>query len=259
MVDVDSCRSHLAEVRNLFWEAPLLTRPMYYLLEYIRSTSTARGFMPTLEEMRSAMRMSSKSGVHRLLLGLEERGFLRRTPWRARAIELVAKPFPATSDAVTSEPITRPTWALPERTSTVRLVSLAVSGSRLLPFRGVVAAGGTPKASDAVPPSTVSVPGSLVGPESHAVYRVRGSDFVSAGLVDGDMVVAQVGGLPCEGRPVVVVPVEGRSYLVLAGRSGPSFVAVFPRSAVPSRIVPGASISELLPVRAMFRADMAWT
>ena len=93
----------------------MLTKKQHQLLVFIRERMTADGIAPSFDEMKEALKLKSKSGIHRLITALEERGFLRRLPHRARALEVVKLPDNAT-DRLPDRGVDRPSRERPDRT-----------------------------------------------------------------------------------------------------------------------------------------------
>jgi len=126
---------------------------------------------PSFDEMRDALGLASKSGVHRLVSGLEERGYIRRLDNRARAIEIL-KPLTAAAGSVV--------------TRAVETASNLVS----LPLLGRIAAG-TPIEALSDPTNHLEIPASMVGSGEHFALEIIGDSMVGAGILDGDTVVIQ--------------------------------------------------------------------
>ncbi|MDD2325545.1 MAG: transcriptional repressor LexA [Alphaproteobacteria bacterium] len=164
----------------------MLTRKQKDLLYLIRDRLVAEGVPPSFDEMKTALGLRSKSGIHRLITGLEERGFVRRLPHRARALEVLRLPDDAPDQAV-------PTLKTKVR-DTVRKVADTVVEPLTLPLYGRIAAG-TPieaisdvQRSMAVPPSLISTAKGGISGE-HYVLEVAGDSMIEAGIMDGDHVI----------------------------------------------------------------------
>ena len=149
----------------------MLTRKQSELLTYLSDHMQQHDVPPSFDEMRDALGLASKSGVHRLVSGLEERGYIRRLANRARAIEIL-KPVTAAADGV----ITR----------AVETASNLVS----LPLLGRIAAG-TPIEALSDPTNHLEIPASMVGSGEHFALEIVGDSMVGAGILDGDTVVIQ--------------------------------------------------------------------
>ena len=147
----------------------MLTRKQSELLSYLSDHMQQHDVPPSFDEMRDALGLASKSGVHRLVSGLEERGYIRRLANRARAIEILK---PAAAGGVV--------------TRAVETASNLVS----LPLLGRIAAG-TPIEALSDPTNHLEIPASMVGSGEHFALEIVGDSMVGAGILDGDTVVIQ--------------------------------------------------------------------
>ena len=182
----------------------MLTRKQLELLELINTRMQRDGVPPSFDEMKDALNLRSKSGIHRLITALEERGFIRRLAHRARAIEVVRMPEtleqrfePRVIDGGARPAPQPPRNALP------------VSGAALeLPVMGRIAAG-TPIEAISEVSHTIAVPGSMLsGQGQHYALEVRGDSMIDLGINDGDIVVIREQGT-AENGDIVVALVEG--------------------------------------------------
>jgi repressor LexA len=148
----------------------MLTAKQRELLIFIDARLRQDGVSPSFDEMREALDLKSKSGVHRLISALEERGFIRRLPNRARALEVVKLPETSPSSAIVT-PI-RPA---------VRAVA---NDSMEIPLHGRIAAGTPIEALQGT--ETFAVPAALLGPGEHYALEVSGDSMVEEGILDGD-------------------------------------------------------------------------
>jgi repressor LexA len=183
----------------------MLTRKQRDLLEFIHKRVQRDGVPPSFDEMKEALDLRSKSGIHRLITALEERGFIRRLAHRARAIEIVKMPEamerPGFSPRVIEgdRPAAKPAGAMP------------VSGASAtdVPVMGRIAAG-TPIEAISEVASHVAVPQQMLGAgRSHYALEVRGDSMIEAGINDGDVVVIEEGAAADNGD-IVVALVEGQ-------------------------------------------------
>ena len=149
----------------------MLTRKQSELLTYLSDHMQQHDIPPSFDEMRDALGLASKSGVHRLVSGLEERGYIRRLANRARAIEIL-KPVSSAAGGVV--------------TRAVETASNLVS----LPLLGRIAAG-TPIEALSDPTNHLEIPASMVGSGEHFALEIVGDSMVGAGILDGDTVVIQ--------------------------------------------------------------------
>jgi len=174
----------------------MLTRKQHELLLFINRRLGEAGVSPSFEEMKEALKLRSKSGIHRLISGLEERGFIRRLPHRARALEVVRLPEETSVAA-------RRNAGPPDRSRFSPTVirgdfKAALPGAAAanvneaveLPLYGRIAAG-TPIEALRDNSNTVSVPPSMIGSGEHYALEVAGDSMVDAGILDGDTALIQ--------------------------------------------------------------------
>jgi repressor LexA len=165
----------------------MLTKKQLDLLEFIDRRLKRDGVPPSFDEMKEALDLRSKSGIHRLITALEERGFIRRLPHRARALEIVKMPD-ALADrgraGFTPQVIEggRPPAAPPSA------LPLEAVGALEVPLMGRIAAG-VPIAAISEVARHVAVPQSMLSPGQHYALEVRGDSMRDAGINDGDVVV----------------------------------------------------------------------
>lgn len=169
----------------------MLTQRQHQLLQFIQRYVDERGVPPSFEEMRDALRLKSKSGIHRLINGLEERGYIRRLQYRARALEVLRTP-----SAPANEPADDEAEVL-AGSNVVRgrfggRPSVAAEGCDVLslPLYGRIAAG-TPIESLRDHTTYVEVPPHLVRSGDHYALEVVGDSMLEAGIQDGDVVIVQ--------------------------------------------------------------------
>lgn len=189
----------------------MLTRKQANLLRYISDQITKDGVSPSFDEMKDALGLKSKSGVHRLIMALEERGFVRRLPHRARALEILRLPSASSYDRKAMEPgvALRPAFAGARRH--------VEPGESELQLFGRIAAG-TPIEALRDPDRLVSVPKEMCGRGEHYALEVSGDSMVGAGILDGDTVVIR----RCEEvetGAIVVALVDNREATLKVWRS----------------------------------------
>ena len=161
----------------------MLTRKQLELLDFIKTRMDRDGVPPSFDEMKDALDLRSKSGIHRLITALEERGFIRRLAHRARAIEIVKLPEamerPGFTPRLVADNPAPPKTAMP--VSTVDAIELPVMGR---------IAAGVPIEAIAQVSHHVAVPGSMLsGRGQHYALEVKGDSMIEAGINDGDVVV----------------------------------------------------------------------
>ena len=162
----------------------MLTRKQYDLLHFIHKRLQKDGVPPSFDEMKEALDLASKSGIHRLITALEERGFLRRLPHRARALEVVKLPQQATP---TAPPKGRSPFK-PQLVDGGPTQPAAANDSRELSILGKIAAG-TPIEAIQQERDRMPVPESILGAGEHFVLEIAGDSMINAGILDGDFVV----------------------------------------------------------------------
>ncbi|MDX1540087.1 MAG: transcriptional repressor LexA [Geminicoccaceae bacterium] len=169
----------------------MLTQRQHQLLQYIHGYMADRGVPPSFEEMRDALRLRSKSGIHRLIKGLEERGYIRRLPYRARALELTREPPPPRGGlgpiAVIEDDLTNVVKGRFPGRSQDEDDELQ---SCKLPLHGRIAAG-TPIEALRDNHTQIEVPPHLIGTGEHYALEVVGDSMIEAGIQDGDVVIIQ--------------------------------------------------------------------
>lgn len=157
----------------------MLTAKQKELLLYIHERIKETGVSPSFDEMKEALDLASKSGIHRLITALEERGFLRRLPHRARALEVLKLPDSA---APAAPPKGRTTF----RPSVVSGEGRESGGG--IPILGQIAAG-VPIEALQTEIGRVAAPAELLGSGEHFALEVKGDSMIQAGILDGDVVI----------------------------------------------------------------------
>jgi repressor LexA len=182
----------------------MLTVKQHELLSFIHERLGATGVSPSFDEMREALDLKSKSGVHRLISALEERQFIRRLPNRARALEVVKMPEAAGSAAATPSP--RPVMAA------------AANDTIEIPMHGKIAAG-TP--IEALQGSEgFAVPAALLGPGEHYALEVSGDSMIEQGILDGDFALIRKVDTARDGDIVVALIDDSEATLKTFRRDG---------------------------------------
>src|ERR1700756_3402156 len=183
----------------------MLTRKQRELLLFINQRLTATGVSPSFDEMKDALNLKSKSGIHRLVSGLEERGFIRRLPHRARALEGTKLPE-ETGIGPTIERRFSPTVIRGDFTGSLPGTPVAPDVEAVdLPLYGRIAAG-TPIEALRDQSTTVGVPASLLGRGGeHYALEVAGDSMIEAGILDGDTVIIQRSEVAENGTVVVAL------------------------------------------------------
>ncbi len=180
----------------------MLTRKQLELLNFINSHLVRDGVPPSFDEMKVALDLKSKSGIHRLIIALEERGFIRRLAHRARAIEILKLP-----DAMDKPGFSPRVIAGDKPEAPKGAVPLEAIHAFEIPVMGRIAAG-TPIAAIGEVSHHVAVPGSMLsGRGQHYALEVKGDSMIEAGINDGDVVVIREQ-ITAENGDIVVALVE---------------------------------------------------
>lgn len=202
----------------------MLTRKQHQLLMFINERLTEAGVSPSFEEMKEALGLKSKSGIHRLITALEERGFIRRLAHRARALEIMKMPEEAAN--MQGRPAT--TGFSPKVVSGSFLPSRPAASSETevvsLPLHGRIAAG-TPIEALRDENTTIEVPASQVKGGDHYALEVAGESMIDAGILDGDTVIIQRSDT-AENGSIVVALVDGQEVTLKRLRRKGAMVAL---------------------------------
>ncbi|MFL0414128.1 transcriptional repressor LexA [uncultured Sphingomonas sp.] len=183
----------------------MLTKKQHELICFINDRLVDTGVSPSFEEMKEALDLKSKSGVHRLISALEERGFLRRLPNRARALEVLKMPERLDAKKAPA-PAARP--AVPEPANDVIEV----------PLHGRIAAGVPIEAMEGA--SSLPVPAALLGSGEHFALEVAGDSMVEAGILDGDFALIRKQDVARDGEIVVALIEDSEATLKYFRREG---------------------------------------
>jgi repressor LexA len=219
----------------------MLTRKQYELLRFISERLKESGVPPSFDEMKDALDLRSKSGIHRLITALEERGFIRRLPNRARAIEVIK--LPELSGAGNGNGRRGFTPSVIEGTLG-KVRSGGSIGSEddstrpvAVPVMGRIAAG-TPIEALQTRSHTISVPPDMLGSGEHYALEVRGDSMVDAGILDGDMALIQRNETAETGDIVVALIDEEEATLKRFRRRGASIALEPANASYEVRILP---------------------
>ena len=176
----------------------MLTRKQHELLMFIHERMKESGIPPSFDEMKDALDLRSKSGIHRLITALEERGFIRRLPNRARALEVVRLPDSMNPSLGGKKARFEPSVidgnlgrvaAVPPRANASAPIAASEAGRPVtIPVMGRIAAG-TPIEAIQSHSHTITVPPEMLGAGEHFALEVRGDSMIEAGIFDGDTVL----------------------------------------------------------------------
>ena len=185
----------------------MLTAKQHELIRFIQQRLEVTGISPSFEEMKDALDLKSKSGVHRLISALEERGFIRRLPNRARALEVVKLPEDAVTAPGTANRAPEPANDTLVATHAVKpTVRDAANDIIDIPLHGRIAAGAPIEAIEGQ--SSMPVPAALLGPGDHYALEVSGDSMIEAGIFDGDFALVRSADTARDGE-IVVALVDG--------------------------------------------------
>ena len=213
----------------------MLTRKQYELLVYIDQHLKQTGFSPSFEEMKEALSLKSKSGIHRLISALEERGYLARRHHRARALEVLRLPDNMEQRVLAAD-TGAPSGAFSPNVIqgdfSARLPGRAASDSAAvqLPLYGRIAAG-LPIEALRDSNTMVDVPMALLGNGEHYALEVAGDSMVDAGILDGDTIVIRKGDVAETGQIIVALVDDAEVTLKRLRRRGNS-IALEPCNAL---------------------------
>lgn len=194
----------------------MLTAKQHQLLRFIHERLEASGISPSFDEMKEALGLKSKSGIHRLITALEERGFIRRLPNKARALEVLRLPDgsqPARGAAILAFP-------RPKAGGSAQPEGVAI------PLHGRIAAG-TPIEALEMVDSYITLPPDMIGAGAHYALTVDGDSMIEAGILDGDIILIESADAARDGEIVVALVDDSEATLKTLRRMGPQ-VALIP-------------------------------
>ncbi len=188
----------------------MLTAKQQELLIFIQNRLEEGGVSPSFDEMKDALDLKSKSGIHRLISALEERGFIRRLPNRARALEVLKLP-----DGMQKA---TPKVAVPAPAAAPKTLPIAANDVIEIPLHGRIAAGVPIEALES--DTMLSVPAALLGAGDHYALEVSGDSMIEAGIFDGDYALIQRTEVAREGQIVVALIDDAEATLKYFRREG---------------------------------------
>ncbi|MFS2174835.1 transcriptional repressor LexA [Rhizobium pisi] len=219
----------------------MLTRKQQELLLFIHERMKESGVPPSFDEMKDALDLASKSGIHRLITALEERGFIRRLPNRARALEVIKlpeayspsiQPRRGFSPSVIEGSLGKPQPVTPP--SSVKPV--AENGNSIsVPVMGRIAAG-VPISAIQNNTHDITVPADMLGSGEHYALEVKGDSMIDAGIFDGDTVIIRNGSTASPGDIVVALVDDEEATLKRFRRKGASIALEAANPAYETRI-----------------------
>ena len=213
----------------------MLTKKQLDLLQFIHKRVQRDGVPPSFDEMKEALDLRSKSGIHRLITALEERGFIRRLAHRARAIEIVKLPESMGGEAGFSPRVIE--GDRPDSTPSAALPIEAVQAVQL-PIMGRIAAG-VPIEAISHASSQVAVPNQMLsGQGEHYALEVKGDSMIDAGINDGDVVIIRETSAADNGDIVVALVEDHESTLKRYFRRGNAIALEAANPAYETRVLP---------------------
>lgn len=222
----------------------MLTRKQQELLLFIHERMKESGVPPSFDEMKDALDLASKSGIHRLITALEERGFIRRLPNRARALEVIRLPeaysAPAQqrrgfSPSVIEGSLGKPQAPAAAVEKTAKPAANDVASSVSVPVMGRIAAG-VPISAIQNNTHEITVPAEMIGQGQHYALEVKGDSMIEAGILDGDTVIIRDGSSATPGDIVVALVDDEEATLKRFRRKGASIALEAANPAYETRI-----------------------
>ena len=214
----------------------MLTRKQLELLLFINERLKEEGVPPSFEEMKDALNLQSKSGVHRLIVALEERGFIKRMPNRARALEVIKLPESHSPSLVRKTGFTPN--VIQGNLGKVKPMAAFNDGSprmAIVPLMGRIAAG-VPISAIQDHSNNISVPPEMLGGGEHFALEVKGDSMIDAGIFDGDTVLIRKGDTANNGEIVVALIDDEEATLKRVRRKGDSVALEAANPAYETRI-----------------------
>ncbi|CAN5506963.1 transcriptional repressor LexA [soil metagenome] len=202
----------------------MLTRKQLELLLFINERLKEDGVPPSFEEMKDALNLQSKSGIHRLILALEERGFLRRMPNRARALEVLKLPDSHNPSLSSGRRSGFSPNVIQGNLGKVRPMVQSNDGlprTAVVPMMGRIAAG-VPISAIQDHSHNISVPPEMLGAGEHFALEVKGDSMINAGIFEGDTVLIRKGDTATSGDIIVALVDEEEATLKRLRRKGDS-------------------------------------
>jgi repressor LexA len=216
----------------------MLTRKQFELLRFIHERLTEAGVPPSFDEMKDALNLRSKSGIHRLITALEERGFIRRLPNRARAIEVIKLPDSVGHGLASARTRGFTPSVIEGDLGRVRATSEDDGGRPVaVPVMGRIAAG-TPIEAIQTRSHVISMPPDLLSAGEHFALEVRGDSMIEAGILDGDIALIRKSEAADTGDIVVALIDDEEATLKRFRRRGASIALEPANTAYEVRILP---------------------
>ena len=213
----------------------MLTRKQLELLLFINERLKEEGVPPSFEEMKTALDLQSKSGVHRLIVALEERGFLKRMPNRARALEVIKLPESHTPSLVKKGFTPNVIEGSLGKVKPMAAANDGIPRAIAIPMMGRIAAG-VPISAIQDHTANIMVPPEMLGGGEHFALEVKGDSMIEAGIFEGDTVVIRKGDVANNGDIVVALVDDEEATLKRLRRKGVSIALEAANPAYETRI-----------------------
>lgn len=219
----------------------MLTRKQQELLLFIHERMKESGVPPSFDEMKDALDLASKSGIHRLITALEERGFIRRLPNRARALEVIKLPEAYSTSLQPrrgfSPSVIEGSLGKQKQAPAAPPMASNENASTSVPVMGRIAAG-VPISAIQNNTHDIAVPVEMLGTGEHYALEVKGDSMIEAGILDGDTVIIRNGQTASPGDIVVALVDDEEATLKRFRRRGASIALEAANPAYETRILP---------------------
>lgn len=219
----------------------MLTRKQQELLLFIHERMKESGVPPSFDEMKDALDLASKSGIHRLITALEERGFIRRLPNRARALEVIKLPEAYTPSLQPrrgfSPSVIEGSLGKPAPVAPPKIAVEDAANSVSVPVMGRIAAG-VPISAIQNNTHDITVPAEMIGSGDHYALEVKGDSMIEAGILDGDTVIIRNASNANPGDIIVALVDDEEATLKRFRRRGASIALEAANPAYETRIFP---------------------
>ncbi len=220
----------------------MLTKKQLDLLAFIHKRMQRDGVPPSFDEMKLALDLRSKSGIHRLITALEERGFIRRLAHRARAIEIVKLPESLGSLQPTGFTPRVIDGDLPDTPAPAEALPVSDAEAMSVPVMGKIAAGVPIEAINHATHSVTVPSGMISGSGDHYALEVKGDSMINAGINDGDVVVIRETSVADDGDIVVALVEDLEATLKTFRRKGAAIALEAANPAYETRVLPSDKV-----------------
>ncbi|MFV0295710.1 MAG: transcriptional repressor LexA [Hyphomicrobiaceae bacterium] len=213
----------------------MLTAKQKELLLYINKCVQETGVPPSFDEMKAALELRSKSGIHRLITALEERGFVRRLPHRARALEIIKLPDALAGNDKPSAPSGGTVVQLNPNAAATGPAAMPANAAVTVPLMGRIAAG-VPISAIQDHSEDITCPPDMIGKGEHFALQVKGDSMIEAGIHEGDLVIIRRTQTATDGDIVVALVENEEATLKRIRKRGQSVALEAANPAFETRI-----------------------